>query len=457
MEEGNASKKLLITLATIPVFSGLLVGYNTAVIAGADDFIVRDFSINTFEQEVVVTSILCGAFAGAFLSGPITNKLGQRRVIQLAGLICLIGAIGCSLSTNMTMLVIWRGLLGIACGIGTMVGPLYVAETTPSKWRGAFVSLVQLAITTGIFLSYCTDFALSAAGNWKLMFAIGAIPGAGLIAGMLSLPESPRWLASKGRIDEARAVLAKLNADDGELDALTNGVASESPRWSELFSGPIRAASITASGLFLVQNLSGIDGILYYAPKIFRIAGFQGTSAEIIATAGLGLINVIATVVATSLIDRAGRRPLLLGGLVAMVLSLAVLSISFMQPVSPTNSVIATVSLATFVAAFALSLGPIPYVIMSEIFPARVRDLGMSLAASAAWGCNVVVTITFLSLMETVGQANLFWGYCAIGVAGLAFAYFTVPETRNCSLEDIEQNLLAGMPTRRLGDKRPVS
>lgn len=456
MTDSGSSKKMLILLGAIPALGGLLVGYNTAVVAGALEFITRDFSLNTVVQELVVTSVLFGALVGAFLSGPITDKLGQRKVIQLAGLICVVGALGIFFSANVTMLIAFRSLLGLACGIGTMVAPLYVAETAPAKFRGAFVSFVQLAITIGIFLSYCTDFIFSNGGNWKAMMGLGALPGFGLMFGMLALPESPRWLAMKGRVEEAKAVLAKLGNQDDEAEILAEGsTASESAKWSELFTGRVLAASITASVLFLVQNLSGIDGVLYYAPTIFKLVGFEGTTAQILATAGLGAVNVIATVVATGVVDRAGRRPLLLGGLAVMVVSLAVLSFSLMQAhAGPWLSYVAAGSLAVFVAAFAVSLGPIPYVIMSEIFPLRVRSMGMSLAAASAWGCNMVVTVSFLSLLEALGQANVFWLYCAICLGGFVFSYLRVPETNNCSLEDIEANLMDGVPSRYLGRKR---
>ena len=459
MTESGSSKKILILLGAIPALGGLLVGYNTAVVAGALEFITRDFSLNTVFQEFVVTSVLFGALVGAFLSGPITNNFGQRKVIQLAGLISAVGAVGIFLSPNVITLIAFRSLLGIACGIATMVAPLYVAETAPAKYRGAFVSFVQLAITIGIFLSYCTDFVFSGAGNWKAMLVLGALPGLGLMFGMLALPESPRWLAMKGRIDEAKAVLIRLgNKDDDSEIFADSGNSAEGARWSELFSGRVMAASITASVLFLVQNLSGIDGVLYYAPTIFKLVGFEGTTAQILATAGLGAVNVIATIIATGIVDRAGRRPLLLGGLGVMVLSLAVLSFSLMQAhAGPWLSYVAAGSLAVFVAAFAVSLGPIPYVIMSEIFPLRVRSMGMSLAAASAWGCNMVVTVSFLSLLEALGQANVFWLYCVICLGGLIFSYLRVPETNNCSLEDIEANLMEGVPSRYLGRKRTVN
>lgn len=457
------SAKMLVLIGSIPAFAGLLVGFNTAVIAGALEFIASDFSLSTTLKEVVVTSILLGALIGAFVSGPLTDKLGQRRVIQISGALCFICAIGCALSPEMISLCVWRTILGVGVGISTMVAPLYVAETSPTRWRGAFVSSVQLAITVGIFLSYCVNLLFSGCHAWRPMMGVGAIPGLVLMIGMIFLPESPRWLAMKGRMDDARAVLHRLGFADQteqELASMNSGSdkvkdgENSKPVFSDLFNRQIGPVSMIACGLFLTQNFSGIDGILYYAPQIFKVVGFTGTTGQILATCGLGAINVISTIVATFVIDRAGRRPLLIGGLAVMVASLAVLSISLAGTGATASPWVAVVCLAVFVFAFAFSLGPIPYVIMSEIFPIKVRGMGMSLAAASAWGCNIIVTSTFLNLLEWIGQSNLFWCYCGICAIGLVFSFFTVPETKNCLLEDIEANLKAGVSTRNLGRPR---
>jgi SP family galactose:H+ symporter-like MFS transporter len=346
------------------------------------------------------------------------------------------------------------------------VAPLYVAETSPPKWRGAFVSFVQLAITIGIFLSYVVNYLLANGGGWRTMMGLGAIPGFVLIIGMLFLPESPRWLALKGRVEDARNALRQLGFGEKEsqlelsamlpesnMDSQVDSTCSE-PKFTDLFSRQIGPVSLIACGLFLTQNFSGIDGILYYAPQIFKVVGLSGTTGQILATCGLGAINVVATIASTLFIDRAGRRPLLIGGLAVMVVSLATLSISLAGSTPAGSPWIAAVCLAVFVWAFAFSLGPIPYVIMSEIFPVRLRGMGMSLAAASAWGCNIIVTSTFLNLLELIGRSNLFWCYCGICAIGLAFSFFTVPETKNCSLELIEENLKAGVSTRNLGRPR---
>ena len=462
----TSSWKSLVLIGAIPAFAGLLVGFNTAVIAGALEFIATDFSLSTTLKEVVVTSILVGALVGAFLSGPLTDKFGQRKVIQLSGLLSLVCAVGCALAPDFLLLCISRTVLGLGVGIATMVAPLYVAETSPPKWRGAFVSFVQLAITIGIFLSYCVNYLLASGNGWRTMMGLGAVPGFVLIIGMFFLPESPRWLALKGRVEDARNALRQLGFGEEESqrelsamhpesdsDSHGDGAAGEA-KFTDLFSRQIGPVSLIACGLFLTQNFSGIDGILYYAPEIFKVVGLSGTTGQILATCGLGAINVIATIASTLFIDRAGRRPLLIGGLAVMVASLATLSISLAGSTPAGSPWIAAVCLAVFVCAFAFSLGPIPYVIMSEIFPVRLRGMGMSLAAASAWGCNIIVTSTFLNLLELIGRSNLFWCYCGICAIGLAFSFFTVPETKNCSLELIEENLKAGVSTRNLGRPR---
>ncbi len=460
MTKPGSFNKLLILVGCVPAFAGLLVGFNTAVIAGALEFIATDFALSTTVKEIVVTSILAGALAGAFASGPLTDKFGQRKTIQLAGALALACAIGCALAPNVVALSIWRTILGLGVGISTMVAPLYVAETSPVRWRGAFVSFVQLAITAGIFLAYCVNFLFSSNHDWRMMMGVGAIPGLALLMGMQLLPESPRWLALKGRLSEARLVFQRLGGGEeaeAELAAISQNDGdsqTNAPAFSELFSKQVRPVSAIACGLFLAQNFSGIDGILYYAPQIFKLVGFSGIDGQILATCGVGAINVLSTIVATFVVDRAGRRPLLLWGLAIMVVSLAVLSLSIAGTVIPTSPIVAVSCLAVFVCAFAFSLGPIPYVIMSEVFPIRLRSLGMSLAAASAWGCNVIVTMTFLSMLEWMGQSNLFWCYCGICAVGLAFSFFTVPETKNCSLEDIEANLKAGVSIRDLGRQR---
>lgn len=434
-----------ILVSAVAGLAGLLFGYQTAVVAGALEFIAHDFSLGIGPQQVVVASILGGAFVGASLSGQAADRFGQRPTLLGTALIFVLGALGCAQATSFAMLVACRTVLGLAVGSASAIAPLYVSETAPPQWRGALVSMVQLAVTVGILASYLVSYAFTASGNWRAMLAVGAAPAVVLLLGMLALPESPRWLLLKGRREEALRAFARLGLP---VEEETGGEESAGSL-GELLSPTIRPVVVVAAGLFLFQNLSGIDGILYYAPELFKQVGFDGQEAAILATAGVGSINVLATIVAMVLVDRLGRRPLLIGGLVVMVASLAVFAFTLGR--GSTAPGVAVGCLAVYVAAFALSLGPLPYVMMAELFPLNVRSLGMSVASATSWGTNILVSLTFLSLLQLLGSSNLFWVYCAICTVALGFSVLLVPETRGCTLEEIEANLRAGKPPRRLG------
>ena len=447
---------LAIVVAAVAAISGFLIGYNTAVIAGALEFIARDFGLGAFAKGVVVTAILVGGLLGAVASGSIAGRFGQRPTLMATALLFAVCALGSAFAGDVYMLVGWRFGLGLAVGAATMVAPLYVAETAPSAWRGALVSGIQLAITIGILSSYLVGLAYTSAGAWRPMLGLGAAPALLLLGGLAFLPESPRWLVLAGREAAARESWRRLLGGEWpeeDLAVIRHSGDEPKARLRDLFAPRLRPVLMVAAGLFLFANLSGIDAILYYAPEIFRQVGFAGPTGPILATVGLGTINAASTVAAMWLIDRLGRRPLLLWGTAPMALSLAVMALALELDPSGEFSGAATLAcLAVYIVAFAVSLGPLPYVLMSELFPAAIRALGMSLAAATAWGVNAVVSLSFLPLMEGIGVSGVFALFAV--VCGVAFMYAkrVVPETKGRSLEHIEQNLLAGRPTRELGD-----
>lgn len=442
-------------IALVAGISGLLVGYATGVIAGAAGAISATFGLQDEPalRGLVVGCILVGGFLGGIGSGPLAGRLGQRSVLQLTACLFIACGLGTAFAGSPWALVLWRSGLGLAVGAATMLAPLYVGETAPAKWRGALVTGFQLALTIGILLGYLVNAALAEAGNWRLMLGLTAVPGALLLLGMLPLPESPRWLMLKGRQDPARAVFVRIHgrpwADADVAQVLAGG--TEGARFRDLASPRVLPVMLIAAGLFIFTNLSGIDIILYYAPAIFAAVGFNGTMGPILATVGIGAVNVVATVAAMWLVDRAGRRPLLLGGLVPMTLAMVAMVPSLALEAPLWNDV-AVAALAVFIVAFAVSLGPLPYVIMAEIFPVRVRSLGMGIAAAMAWGVNAVISLAFLPLAGVIGMPGVFALFALACLAALAFIYLLVPETRGRSLEEIEANLTAGKPVRRLGD-----
>lgn len=437
-----------IRLSLVSAMSGTLFGYNVAVVAGALIFLDHAFGLSTLAQEVVVTSILGGALVGAMASGEIAARWGERRTLFAATALFLVVPPLLALADGVWGIVALRAALGFAVGTVSMVAPLYVGEAAPPARRGALVSLFQLGVTAGILAAYLVNAAFTDAGDWRAMFAFGALPALVLGGVLATLPESPRWLLLAGRPEEARRAAARLGGAEPDPDEPATAPEPRA-RWAELVSPLVRGVLVMAAGLFLFQNLSGIDGILYYAPEIFRSVGVGSETGAILATAGLGAVNVGATVVALLVVDRLGRRPLLIGGCAVMGASLVAVGLTIGG--SEDDAAITLAGLALFIVAFAVSLGPLPYVLMSEVFPLSVRARGMSLAAATSWLLNMVVAMTFLLLLRSLGPGTTFLLYAGVCAVALVFAWYTVPETRGRSLGEIEANLRAGLRLRDLG------
>ncbi len=442
---------MIVLVGLVGSMSGLLIGYCTAVIAPALEFITHDFGLDAVLQGVAVSSVLLGGFVGALLAGGFIRRLGERPTLFVTGLLFIVGSIGSGLSDSFVPWLVWRSITGLGVGAATMVGPLYVSETAPAHMRGALVSTVQLTITIGILASYLAGIVWTAAGDWHSMLLVGAVPGVVMLLVVAAVPESPRWYLLRGRVADAERAHQRLTGGTGDpLPAQDAGAADGN--WRDLFVGRNFMVLVLATGLFVFANLSGIDAILYYAPTIFAEVGFGGTYGPILATVGVGTINVLATIVAMALIDRLGRRPLLIWGLVPMAASLLFLAVALLAGKGTEWSDIAAVTcLSLFVLAFGVSLGPLPYVLMSELFPLALRGPGMGIASAAAWGINVVVSLTFPVLAAAFGIALVFGFYGAISVVALLFVLALVPETRGRSLELIEANLAAGRAVRDLG------
>ena len=446
--------QFVIIAAAITAIGGMLFGYDTGVISGAILFIRQAFSLSSTAQEIVVSSVLIGAVIGASISGFLADKYGRRIMVIAAAVVFGIGAIFTALTPDVYTLIAGRIVVGIAIGIASFIAPLYIAEVAPVSIRGALVSLNQLAITVGIVISYIVDFAFAPSGGWRWMLGLAVVPSIILGIGMYLMPPSPRWLYSKGRIDKARSVLERIrmtknvSEEMGEIKASL--VCEQECKWSEILDPVVRPALIVGIGLAAFQQLTGINTVIYYAPTILEFAGFQSAAISILATAGIGMINVIMTIVAISLIDRVGRRPLLLIGLIGMIISLAILGIAFVLPsLSSSLGLLAVISLMLYVGSFAIGLGPVFWLMISEIYPLRIRGRAMSTATIVNWGTNLLVAITFLSLIQLIGTPGTFWLYSIIGIIAWVFVYFLVPETKGKSLEEIEMQLRAG---KRLQD-----
>jgi sugar porter (SP) family MFS transporter len=440
----------LYLIAGVAALGGLLFGYDTGVISAALLFIRQVMSLSPTMQGVVVAIALAGAAVGAAMAGQISDRVGRRRAILGAGLLFVAGAVMSALAQTVVVLLIGRFLVGLAIGFASMLAPLYLAEISPASQRGAIVSLNQLCITGGILVSYLVGFALaSAAGGWRWMLALGALPGLILSAGMLFLPESPRWLAGHGHMQDAETVLKHLrgNAEvSDELNSLRTDLAREGrqlARASEIFAPRLRRPLIIGVGLAMFQQITGINTVIYFAPTIFQSAGLSSAATSILATAGVGAVNVIMTIVSIRLIDRVGRRQLLFWSLGGMAATLFVLSGAFHAGVSGQLAWVAVISVAAYVGFFAIGLGPVFWLLISEIFPLALRGRAMSLATVANWSFNLVVAASFLDLVGALGSPGAFLVYAVLSVAALVFVGRLVPETKGRSLEQIEDSLAA--------------
>src|ERR1700722_10889988 len=330
-----------------------------------------------------------------------------------------------------------------------MLTPLYLAEIAPAASRGAVTSLNQLCITLGILVSYLIGYAFATTPEgWRWMLGLGAVPGAILAAGMLVLPESPRWLAGHNLLDQAEAVLRRLRGTEAEvqdeLATLRTDLRREGGKlvpWSALLEPHLRPALIVGVGLAMFQQITGINTVIYFAPQIFQAAGLSSASVSILATAGVGAVNVALTVVSIWLIDRAGRRSLLLWSLGGMAATLAILAAGFAYGTSGASAWITVLSVAAYVAFFAVGLGPVFWLLIAEIFPLAVRGRAMSLATISNWGFNLLVTITFLGLIDLCGRVGTFLLYAALTLVAIVFTAALVPETKGRSLEEIEDTL----------------
>jgi sugar porter (SP) family MFS transporter len=430
--------------ALFAALGGLLFGYDTGVISGALIFIKRAFGLTTAAEEIVVSGVLLGATIGAMLGGKAADVFGRRRVLLVTAAIFGIGAVASALAPSLAILILSRILLGLAIGLASTNVPVYLSEVAPPHARGWVVSLFQLAVTVGIVIAYLTDYAFAGIEGWRWMLGLAVAPALVFGAGMFFLPETPRWLIRGGQHEVAHGVLIRIRglADVNlEIEEIKASLAQqpESGRWADLLNRRVRPALIVGIGLAIFQQITGINTVIYYAPKILEAAGFNSASGAILATAGVGVVNVGMTIIAMFLVDRAGRRPLLLIGIAGMIVTLGVLGLSF-RISNPSGQLawIAVICLMGYVASFAISLGPIFWLLIAEIYPLKIRGLAEGTAATFNWGSNLIVSLTFLTLLEKLGASATFLLYAFASLASWLFAYYLVPETKDRTLEQIE-------------------
>ena len=395
-------------------------------------------------QSAVVSAILVGTIVGAGGTGPLADRYGRRTMTLVAAAVFIIGAIGSGLAPNVWFLIGSRVVLGVAVGSSTVLVPSYIAEIAPPDIRGTLSALFQLAITIGIVVAYLVNYALAEAEAWRWMLGLGAVPALILGAGMFFLPDSPRWLVSKDRRDEARAVLQRARNSEqevnDEMDDIEEAERQEEAGPGELLKPWVRPMLVVGIGIAMLQQLVGINTIIYYAPTIMEATGLDA-SVSILATLGVGIVNVVFTLLALLLIDRVGRKPLLLAGLTGIALALAILGFGYLLPgLKGVVSYITFAGLVLYIMSFAASFGVVLWVVLPELFPLKVRGSAMSVCTILHWSSNLVVSLTFLPLIDAVGETAVFWGYGLISIGAFIFVYLLMPETKGRSLEQIQRD-----------------
>jgi len=442
----------LLLVGLVVMLSGLLFGYDQGVISGALDGIEKEFSVGTILLEVITSWVTLGAMVGALAAGAVADRVGRRRTILLAGVLFVAGSLIEALAPDAYVLVLGRVVIGFGVGVASVAAPLYAAETAPARFRGRMVSLYQLAITIGIFVAYFVDYLLTHSDDWRVMLGISAVPGVLLLIVMFPLRDTPRWYMKVQRRPDAEEALAKAEPDVDvavELDHMQDTLdleAAQSTRWGEVFAARWRRPLVIGVTLAVLQQLTGINAIIYYADKIFAAAGFLSPASQSLATLwAIGAVNVVATLVAVAWVDHFGRKPLLMTGSIGMFASLVVVGAMFLKMkhgVSATDTsgpgMVTLVALVVFIASFAFSLGPVVWTIINEIYPAQVRGKGVAVATAANWFAAWLVSQFFLSLVSLISETGVFWLFAFFCLVTYWFVHRFVPETKGKSLEQLQ-------------------
>ncbi len=452
----------LYVVAIVASLGGLLSGYDTGVISGALLYINESWDLSDSMQGILVSSVLIGAVIGAATNGILADMFGRKKIIMATAVIFILGSILCGLAPNIYVLILSRILVGLAVGIVNFVIPLYLSEISPKALRGTLVSLYQWAITAGILFSYFINAAFAnAVYSWRWMLFAGVLPGLVLLVGMHFMNDTPRWLVSKNKEEEAKKVFKKIepnaNAESEineikktlRVEAATGGDKIKFKKWMIM-------PFVVGIGIMFAQICTGINTIIYYAPTIFKNAGFDSNLNAIYATTGIGVVNFLMTIVAVFFTDKLGRKPLLYFGLTGVMLSLIALgsAFAFSSVLGDNLKWVAVGSLVTYIICFAMSLGPIGWIIVSEVFPLKIRGIAMSICTVSNFAFNFFVVGSFPILMHRIGGALTFWGFAAVSLLCIIFVYFFVPETKGISLEEIESNWIHGVNPRNFGKNK---
>ena len=456
-KRGERFSPVMAVIIAVIILAGTLFGYDQGVISGALAGITKAFHLGALLTEVVTSWVTLGALVGSLIGGELADRVGRKKAVLAAGVLFTLGAVLQSIAPHPPLLVGGRLVIGVGVGLAAVAAPLYGAEMAPAALRGRFVAAYQLAITIGIFIAYQVDATLTADnGGWRLMLGVAGFVGIALFLVMLAAPESPRWLLKVGRRADALSELRTVHPDADQPALLADMEAALSQEahkasWREVFAPELRRPLAIAVGLAIYQQITGINAIIYYADSIFAAAGFASPAAQTLATTwAIGAVNVLATFIAIAFIDRLGRRPLLLAGLIGMGVSLVLVGTAFVFIGAPAagaagasgpsaGGIVTVIGLIAFIVSFAFSLGPVVWTVINEIFPGRVRGRAVSVATAVNWGAAFVVSEFFLTVIHAIGRPATFGLFAFFCVTGWVWIWRQVPETKGRTLEEIEQ------------------
>jgi SP family arabinose:H+ symporter-like MFS transporter len=443
---GSSSQSLgyVILLSTITAISGFLFGYNTAVINGVLLFLRRQFAPSDLDAEIVASAILVGALLGAAAASIIGDRYGRKKSLMFSAVLFTISPLMAASASTVGLFSAARLLGGLAIGLASVLTPIYIAEISPSKHRGALVSLNQLGIVIGILAAYLAGWGLSGLGenSWRWMLAVAALPSVLFCGGLFAVPESPRWLIARGRQAEALRTLLRLIGEKAAAEEIRTVViasAGEEGSWSEVFSPDMRKRLRLGMLLALFSQITGVNAVLYYGSVIIRehFPG-QSTGMALASNVVIGVVNLIATIVAMIFLDRWGRRVILMTASGGMALALASLVIGLNVQGAPPSLML--VSILLYVAFFAFGMGPGPWLIISEIFPTKVRGRASSVATSTLWAGALLVTFTFLGLVNALKLSGTFAVFGTLSFVCFLYVWKAVPETKGRTLEQIQES-----------------
>ncbi|KFZ36148.1 hypothetical protein HR45_17945 [Shewanella mangrovi] len=464
----NSKSSKLVTFAAS--IAGLLFGLDIGIISGALPFIVNEWNITIHEQEWVVSTMMLGATIGAISNGWLSAALGRKNSLLVGGIMFGVGTLGCALAPDIFVMYVFRVIQGFSIGIASFAAPLYLSEMSDKSVRGRRIATYQLMVTIGILAAFLSDTAFSVQetysmlgldiSNWRLMFAVLMLPSILLIFTVMSMPKSPRWLASKGRLVEARKILREIRNGEREADEeyedIIRSLSVKQSGFALFKANPnFRRSVFLGMVLQFMQQFTGMNILMYYAPKIFEIAGFSSPTEQMFSTAFIGLAFVLATFIAIAMADSWGRKPALKIGFTVMGLGMFGLGLLLkyvLEGDAPAYfSYLAVLVSMVCIVGYAMSAAPMVWVLCSEIQPLKGRDFGIACSTTTNWASNMVLGATFLSLLNGIGTAQTFWMYAAFNFMFIVVTLMFVPETKGVTLEKIESNLMSGNKLRDIG------